>query len=271
MKRSTLLLTAALILATFSGQAQSKLGVYLGGGMMYYEGDLKETIFPNPLTLGWDANVGLVWDINHRWAIDLGYHFGRIMGDDQYAVSPSKRERGLKFESLVHDISIRGQYFFLRTDRWTVSPYITAGVGVARVNPKRDGVALQPLQTEGVAYSIWNVTFPTGVGLRYNINCNWSVKAEAVYRWTLTDYLDDVSGAYPDAENEVAFFTDPGNVAPPRAMRGNPAFKDGYFDVNVGVIFFFVGCGNNRKGGMIEDCKKLNDGVDIDMMNEMYK
>ncbi|MFT4682054.1 MAG: hypothetical protein ACI9YU_001909 [Flavobacteriales bacterium] len=51
--------------------------------------------------------------------------------------------------------------------------------------------------------------------------------------------------------------------------RGNPAWNDGIWDINVGVIYFFKGC--KGKKNIYENCKKLNDGVDIDMLNQMYK
>jgi opacity protein-like surface antigen len=243
-------------------KAQGKFGVFIGAGTMFYEGDLKERPWPHPLTMRWTANAGLHWQITRRWGLQLNYTVGEIIGDDKYAASASKRARDFRFQSYLHEIGLRGTFDILPNDKWKFLPYLTAGVSALNFEPKRDGVALRPLATEGVAYSNWHVSFPTGLGIKYQVSCQWALKAEAIYHWTLTDYLDDVSGAYPDAE--VPFYSDPGDVSPPREMRGDPKWKDGFWDINVGVIFFFSGCGSGKKGGMIEDCDQLYKGVDMD-------
>jgi len=203
--------------------------------------------------------------------LQLNYTAAHIVGDDSFAASSSKRDRGLRFENIMHELSLRGTFDILRNDKWKFLPYLTAGVGALYFEPKRDGTALRPLATEGVSYLPVTVSFPVGVGLKYQFNCRWAMKLEAIYHWTLTDYLDDVSGAYPDADNEVPFYSDPGNVSPPREMRGNPALKDGFWDVNIGVIFFFKGCGSGKKGGLIEDCNELYKDVDMEKLMEQYK
>lgn len=236
---------------------------------MWYSGDLQDALFPHPLTMSWTANAGLWYQINQRWGLQLNYTVGEISGNDAFSVSESRRARDLRFKSFIHEIGIRGTYDILRNDKWKFLPYLTVGVGAIRFNPKRDGVALQPMATEGASYGIWNVSIPSGIGAKYNIDCNWAIKGEINYHWTFTDYLDDVSGNYPDAENQVEFYTDPGGVSALRADRGNPKWDDGFWDVNVGVIYFFSGCKNNRN--IYEDCEKLNKGVDMDMLREMYK
>ena len=237
---------------------------------MGYSGDLQDSFISNPLTIRWSANAGLIWQINRRWGLHVNYTVGRLVGDSRLSVRESKREKDLRFKSFIHEIGIRGTYDILRNDKWKFLPYITAGVSAINFNPMRDGTALRPLATEGVGYSAWNVSFPVGLGLKYQINCRWALKAEALYHFTLTDYLDDVSGAYPDIDAQVVGFSDPGGVSPPREMRGNPKLNDGFWDVNVGVIFFFKGCGSGKKGGLIEDCDELYKGVDMDKLMKQY-
>jgi hypothetical protein len=89
----------------------------------------------------------------------------------------------------------------------------------------------------------------------------------------MTDYLDDVSGAYlpPTGDPDVDFYRDPGGVSPPREMRGNPKWKDGYWDINIGVVYYFKGCDSGKKGGMLEDCDALYEGVDMDKLMDQYK
>lgn len=266
---ATLLLCIAVVLNSRDSLAQGKLGAFVGAGTMFYSGDLQESFLPHPATVRWTVDAGLHWQITKRWGLQLNYTLGEITGSDQFAVSPGKQKRDLRFRSLIHEIGLRGTFDILRNDKWKLLPYLIAGVSAVNFEPKRDGVVLRPLATEGVGYSNWNVSFPTGLGLKYQINCQWALKGEILYHWTMTDYLDDVSGAYPD--EEVEYYTDPGNSHPNRVMRGNPKWKDGFFDINIGVIFFFVGCGSSKKGGLIEDCDELYKDVDMDKLMERYK
>jgi opacity protein-like surface antigen len=242
--------------------AQSRIGVYVGGGLMYYEGDLREKLFPNSAMVSPTVNVGVIWQALPSLSVDLGYHYGKIKGDDQYAVSTTRQHRDLKFESIVHDLSLRVRYYVIRTDLRLFSPYLTAGVGVVNTDPMRDGVPLQPLQTEGVNYGLWNVTVPTGIGFRFNIKCNWAINIEMTYRWTFTDYLDDVSGLYP--ENEVPFYTDPGGSHPTRDERGDPDWDDGFWDANIGLTYFFYGCNTVSGDNSLGPSRKKNKGTLIE-------
>jgi hypothetical protein len=239
---------------------------------MTYTGDLQENVWPHYKTMSWTVNAGLHWQITRRWGLQLNYTVGEILGSDQFAKEASRRTRDLRFRSFLHEIGLRGTFDILPNDKWKVLPYITAGVAALNFEPKRDGVALRGMQNEGVGYSNWNVSIPTGLGVKWQINCQWALKGEFVYHWTITDYLDDVSGAYLDDSGnpDLDFYRDPGNVAPPRKMRGNPKQKDGFWDLNVGVIYFFVGC-KNKKGGLIEDCEELYKDVDLQKLQDQYK
>ena len=233
---------------------------------MWYQGDLNPTPLPHPKTMRWTGNAGLWWQITHRWGLQLNYTAGEIWGDDQYARNAADRARNLKFQSFIHEIGIRGTYDILRNDSWQVLPYLSVGASAIRFEPKRDGTALRPLQTEGTSYGNWHVALPFGIGGKYQINCSWALKLEANYHLALTDRLDDVSGDYIDPE--VPFYTDPGNVSDTRERRGDRSTMDSMWDVNIGVIFFFTGCSNKN---IYEDCKELNKGVDMDMLREMYR
>jgi opacity protein-like surface antigen len=258
MNRVSLILIIVLMLgANLEINAQGRLGVFVGGGTMWYQGDLKETALPNGKTLGWTANAGLWWQINQRWGMQLNYTTGEIGGDDQYASSPSKQARGLKFQSSIHEIGIRGTYDFLRNDMWPVSPYLSLGVSALNFEPKSDGIALRPLQTEGISYSNWSVAFPMGLGVKYQIKQRWALKLEANYHLTLTDYLDDVSGEYPDVE--VPIYTDPGDVSGVRDSRGNPSQNDGLWEIHLGAIYLFTGSRKitPRKSKKLNNRRKL--------------
>jgi opacity protein-like surface antigen len=267
MSRTTLTILTILLSGMLSeSKAQGKSGAFIGGGTMWYQGDLNETPLPHPMTMRWTANAGLWWQIHQRWALQLNYTAGEVWGDDEFASTGNNQARALKFQSFIHEIGIRGTYDILRNDKWNFLPFITVGLAALNFEPKRDTVALRALQTEGVSYGNWSVAFPLGLGAKYQFDCNWALKLEANYHLILTDYLDDVSGDYP--ATEVSFYSDPGNVSDTRDLRGNPSTLDGMWDINLGVVYFFTGC--TRKN-IYEDCKELNKGVDMDMLLEMYK
>jgi len=225
--------------------AQGKLGVFVGGGTMIYQGDLVEQVLVPLNTVRWTVDAGLHWQITKRLGLQLNYTLGQLAGDDAYSDAEGKRIRNLSFVSLAHEVSLRGTFDILRNDKWKLIPYVIAGVGGV-YNDITPGTANAATASREEAYSNFTLSIPTGVGLKYQISCPWVLKAEGIYHWTLSDYLDDVS------------------------QRGNPDRSDGYFDINIGVIYFFVGCNKNRRGGKYEDCEQLNGGVDMDKLMRQY-
>ena len=103
--------------------------------------------------------------------------------------------------------------------------YWLAGIGGFYFNPKSKDengrmTALRPLHTEGQGltynhpflalggkvegpkqYSNFSVALPIGAGIKIPFNRDWGMKMELMYRFTFTDYIDDVSGVY--FENRV--------------------------------------------------------------------
>lgn len=239
-----IILPAALVCCTLSSNAQGKLGAFIGVGTMFYQGDLVESFIAPVPSVRWTVDAGLHWQINRRWGLQLNYTVGELIGDDAYALNEGKQARGLSFQSYAHSLSIRGTYDILRNDKWKLLPYLTAGVGGVYndITPGPVNAATAALEEP---YSNFTVSFPTGIGLKYQISCPWVLKAEGLYHWTLSDHLDDVSA------------------------RGNPDLKDGYWDINIGVIYFFTGC-RNSKGNRYEDCEQLNKGVDMDKLMQQY-
>lgn len=273
MKRVLIIAVLFVMISNINSNAQGKLGAFIGVGTMWYAGDLQENPWPHAKTLRWTANAGLHWQITRRWGLQLNYTVGEILASDQFAADAQRQMRDFRFQTLIHEIGLRGTFDILPNDRWKVLPYITAGVAALNFEPKRDGVALRPFATEGNTYSNWTLSIPTGLGVKWQINCRWALKGELLYHWTITDYLDDVSGAYTadTGDHDRDFYSDPGGVSPPREMRGNPKWADGMFDINVGVIFFFTGCGSGKKGGLIEDCEELYKDVDMEKLMDQYK
>ncbi len=147
---------------------------------------------------------------------------GQLRGDDYASADISDTESGffryarnLHFRNNIIELSAVGvvdlfenRGTFLKRPK--LIPYFYLGIGVIYHNPQAktangDWVALKPLETEENTYSRIQPIVPVGLGLKYKVTNNIDVSFEFGYRYTFTDYLDDVSGDYKDLDK----FDDP--------------------------------------------------------------
>jgi hypothetical protein len=124
--------------------------------------------------------------------------------------------RNLSFNTNIYELAVKGDFNFFKfvpgSEYNRFTPYITFGVGTFYYNPftylNGQKIYLRPLGTEGQGtpgypkeYSPLAVDFPIGVGIKYNLTRRMNIGAEVVYRFTTTDYIDDVSTTYaPNAQ-----------------------------------------------------------------------
>ena len=240
--------------------------LFSAGGMNYL-GDLNgQSAFGTPnLAYGF----GFRYRIDTRWALRGEFSMGRVAsGDDIIPL------RNLGFRSDITELSLVAEFNFTsygegRSDgSWT--PYLFGGLAVFHFDPMAqvvdaDGamrwVELQPLHTEGQAsvqypdrkpYLLFQVSMPFGVGVKCRLGRHCSLSAEYGFRKTWTDYLDDVSKTYVEAEVLRANYTDgelaaqladrsgevrPGYVNAPGIKRGDDSLDDwyAYFHVSFGL------------------------------------
>ncbi|MEA5257412.1 DUF6089 family protein [Arcicella aquatica] len=202
--------------------------VSLGIGTSSYFGDISPyNRFLQSTVNGmrWNVNFNFTRQLSPTFGLRFGLTYARISGDDNYLEGVKGYEanfiRNLHFRNDIKELSITGQYDFVRTSRSylrraSIIPYIFGGVGVFAHDPVakpqaslygNDWVRLQPLHTEGqglpgypnAPYSLISVSFPVGVGVKYRLNRNWDLGVELSYRYTLSDYLDDVSGNFANS------------------------------------------------------------------------
>jgi hypothetical protein len=105
------------------------------------------------------------------------------------------------------------------------------------------------LSTSHKKYKLYQVAIPFGIGFKLNVSKRIGLGIEWAPRKTFTDYIDDVSGLYPDpsknppnGEKGMAFSNrslDGGDVI--NSQRGNPRTKDWYsffgLTLNIKVSF----------------------------------
>lgn len=199
------LLIILLLFISFNLQAQTwEIGGSIGGAG--YMGDLNPN---NPLKISGISAGGFVKRNFDRYlALRLNYTYGDIQGNDANSSNQQFRNRNLNFYTGLSEIALIGEFNFMEylpnvsNNRYT--PFIYLGIGTVRYNPQADYQGerynLRPLTTEGEAkqYSKSAISIPYGVGIKYNISGKWNLIADLGYRQPNTDYLDDVSGAYPN-------------------------------------------------------------------------
>ncbi len=189
-----------------------------------------------------------------------------------------RKERNLDFKSNVWELYTALELFplmmFNKYDDYDprLKPYAFAGIGLFNFNPKGSLTStngtktwheLHPLRTEGQGmaeyptkkpYNLTQVNIPMGFGLKYELSDRVNVGTELLYRKTFTDYIDDVSTTYinanyfdtylPAADAAIArrihdkvIALTPANRTAPGVQRGNATNNDAYFStvIKVGI------------------------------------
>lgn len=229
---------------------QSREKFSLGIGSATYFGDLQEEGY-----IASTPNLMLSYEylLNPRWSLRVDGLAYQLKGSDANSLSPGRQARNLSFHSTNYELSSSLMLFLFRQQpevyqrRALVNIYLLAGIGATYFNPKTilngETYSLRQFRTEGVDYGKFSPVIPAGGGLTIKVNPKLDVALEISYRLSFTDYLDDVSTTYPDAET----FSSPTAMAlsdrrlnheMAGSFRGNPALNDGYGLYNLRVIYY---------------------------------
>lgn len=243
----------------FVGEA----GIAVGGA--HYFGDLNTRAALNKPGISY--GVFAKKNFGNFTALRVAANYARVGYADKYNLKNKwQRGRNLSFFSDVYEFSLQGDFNFLKympnSEFYRYTPYITFGVGLfafepmaySTVNPDAPAVSLRSIAggTEGVEYQPMAVCFPLGVGMKFSLTRKLNLMFEAGYRFTTTDYLDDVSTSYLPPDNpsrskalpQVAEFFDRSEKSDyskrdgnnnPGLQRGNPSIKDSYIFAHIGL------------------------------------
>ncbi|GJM60856.1 hypothetical protein PEDI_14080 [Persicobacter diffluens] len=242
--------------------ADRKFVFTAGTGIANYYGDLANDgqfwVQPN-------LTVGLRYRFWDRLSIAGDITYFTLRGDDAKANDIGRKNRNLNFMShnvefattLHVDLFPVPSRFYARR---AVNPYFFIGIGGVTVNPttKLEGTKynLRNIETEpGQSYGAVTYTIPMGFGCSFRVSPFVNIAVDGGYRFTGTDYLDDVSGPrYMPFDNESleSQLSDrtreilpndpdrwPSNRPEESQVRGNPDNNDGYFLMNFRVEYFF--------------------------------
>ncbi len=246
----------SLSLSSLSAQVK-EFGVFAGGA--YYRGDLNRIHFSQT-----DYSLGGIFKQdfpNDRISMRFQLLYSRVKADDFKSGNLQQLNRNLSFKSSVIEfgpvIEIDFFKFHPGQNNTTKSafgtPYFMGGINIMRMNPKTlyngEWIELQPLGTEGQEttltnqkkYSLNQIVIPFGIGIKVNLSHHSSFAMEYGIRKTFTDYLDDVSGLYPNLSVLEAESGTLARVLSDRArtpegisqssyglQRGNPSDNDWY-------------------------------------------
>lgn len=171
----------------------------------------------------WKYNEGIQPDYNVNFSVNyvFGTHLKARVEGTYYQMSGSdvpsdprafRTPRNLTFRARNWEAAGIIEYYWHpvklnNITRHLWNPYIFAGVGMSTNDPQTQlngsWVALRPLQLENNPYEKYVVVFPMGLGFKYKLNVYMDLKFEGNYRFTLTDYMDDIS-----AYNVKEFYLD---------------------------------------------------------------
>ncbi len=262
MKKLHWLVLLSLWLPTKANAQFDEFGTFLG--ISTYSGDLTERLI-EPLEMNFAAGIYVRKKLARRLGLKIYGYRGIISGDDAHSTVESQLwVRNLRFESEIYEVGGILEYslFSFESDYYKGSPYLFLGVSgfyftpFASLNDRTYN--LHKYKTEGVEYSVFQPAIPFGAGMKLNINDNGSLGLEFGFRKTFTDYLDDVSGTYPDLSRGIS---DDGEkslqaqlsyrvpevipnapVLPqPNQQRGNPDKKDWFFFFGITLGIYIKG------------------------------
>ncbi len=260
------ILLLILLCGTFSPLlAQRSAYVGAGFGVGRYFGDLSDSWRVADFRPAAQLQAG--YYLRPGLSLRASLTHGSIQGDDAWASSEDRRARNLSFRSPLTEFQLSGVYEMFPdrsiVQRWRKkthwSPLIFAGVAGFAFDPRArhegEWVSLQPLGTEGQhmadhsrgPYALQQLAVPAGAGVSLRLPSRVMLWLEMGYRFTFTDYLDDVSTNYPDmAKLQVAsgplavVLSDrSGDAVRMGSKRGNPDANDSYFFTTIGIGYVF--------------------------------
>jgi hypothetical protein len=246
LKKLSLLVSLALGISLFPNLSnaqeaivqEGEFGIGLGAG--HYFGDLNTRgSLRRPKAA---ATLFFRKNFNNYIAGRIGASFARLGYSDAYNTKNEYMyRRNLSFNTNVWELSLQGDFNFFRfmpgEPDFSFTPYVTLGIGVFSYDPytylRGEKYYLRPLGTEGQGstlypdrkqYSTMAISVPFGAGIKYALNERFNIAFEVLYRFTNTDYLDDVSTTYASLE---AFPPNPDGTASAAQLLSDRSYERG--------------------------------------------
>lgn len=242
----------------------------IGVGTSHYFGDLTAGMKLTDWKPKFSASVFFRKQFNNYIGVKIAGTYAFLGYSDKYTSYKNnivQKTRNLSFNTNIWELSINGEFNFFRFQPgfpdYRFTPYVSLGVGAFAYDPyaylNGEKYYLRPLGTEGQQdktnypnlkpYGTMALCFPVGFGLKYSLTDKLNVYVEAVYRFTNTDYIDDVSGNYapdafplnPNGTPSIGFLLQDRSyeygtpIGIKGRQRGNSQQKDSYMTAQIGI------------------------------------
>lgn len=216
-------------------QAQQHHEIGLSFGVANYFGDLQDKVFPSS---GYKPVGGIVYKyfMSPHVGLRFGINYTNITAADSLSDIAANKSRNLSFATNILEgyVGLELNLLPIDIDRMKVTPYIFGGIAVFHfdpyaLDPSGNKVFLRSLSTEGQGlaaypdrkpYNTVQVSYPFGGGLKFFVGNVFIITPEIGFRYTNTDYLDDVSKSYVNLDTLAA---NRGKLAAQMSFRGNTA------------------------------------------------
>jgi hypothetical protein len=260
-------------------QAQNEYGIWAGAAN--YFGDLN----PGYSFKQTRGGGGLFFrhNFSNRIAARVGVNYANIAASDAKLAGdrPYQKARNLDFSSNIFEMAATCELNFFdwkygdvdnpRDNRKKWTPYIFAGASLFNFSSytfyEGSRYKLEPVGTEGQknpnttdskgpqGYGTFAFAIPFGGGLKFALSKQWVMQIEVSSRRTFTDYIDDVSGNYPDV-SQLGYFVNGVDIAEalfdrsgetgiipigyPGKQRGTSQDKDRFNFYSIGFTYTFI-------------------------------
>ena len=135
----------------------------------------------------------------------------------------SRNDRGRSYKTLISELSLQGEYYFLAEERryksaamfnrrGMLNNYMSFGAygfaGIGGVYSHASVNIPDPLTYDQIKRNNFGAVIPFGIGLKYIIDDRWLISAELGYRISFTDYIEGYKQIQDSKHNDVYYFLD---------------------------------------------------------------
>ncbi|MDI9364594.1 MAG: DUF6089 family protein [Flavobacterium sp.] len=247
---------------------KGELGASIGLG--HYFGDLNTNVAINKPKFS--AGVYYLKQFNGYVGMKIDGSYTFLGFSDANNSNVVHKTRNLSFNTDLYELSVSGYFNFFKFlpgfREYSYTPYVSLGVGVFSYDPyaylEGEKYYLRSIGTEGqgstqyperTQYGGTAMSIPLSFGFKYAINERMNWYAEVSYRFTGTDYLDDVSTTYAgpltfpadpitgqrsiaDKLQDRSYEVTGGlSIGDKGRQRGNSTQNDGFATFRVGLSF----------------------------------
>jgi hypothetical protein len=197
---------------------ENKGEIGLMGGASFYRGDIASDIF------FYKPNVGVFYkkQLNDYVGVRLNYEYISLGANDLQSNNFYDYKRGLNFTRVSHDVSVMGEFYFLKfingNKQYRFTPYVGFGIGAWKSISGSTNIDTPKTQR--------TILFPLNLGFKYNVGGSWNIFTEVTYRFTNSDKIDYFS--------DINYHIPKGSAT---IFQASTSGYDQYFSTKLGVSY----------------------------------